>query len=315
MSLILLVSVNKDSLPIYCRDSVQDAKELTKSSWNLIKTKKPILSHTISSPLNKVRATFTLTTKQINKLKNSSPGPISTFVAVSAHLWTCLAASSGEAVPDDEPELFGSPVDCRGRLDPPLPENYFGNCLIFFMASSTHGVIKGRGGFAAAVAAISAAIRETVGNERGVLDGFEHHLKDLSEYEGKRVVLIAGSTRLDPCAADYGWGRAIKYECVHTDYDGAVNLCKGRDGGVEIAIFHQHSTTKERNLTLRKGQGPQRGARHANLCPYQPEQNPLHLINSNASSVEKSSTFDLVKFLAEASTAEFIINNSALMFN
>lgn len=104
------------------------------------------------------------------------------------------------------------------------------------MASSTHGVIKGRGGFAAAVAAISAAIRETVGNEKGILDGFENHLKDLSEYEGKRVVLIAGSTRLDPCAADYGWGRAVKYECVHTDYDGAVNLCKGRDGGVEIAM-------------------------------------------------------------------------------
>ncbi|KAL1548122.1 hypothetical protein AAHA92_16397 [Salvia divinorum] len=60
-------------------------------------------------------------------------------------------------------------------------------------------------------------------------------------------------------------------------------------------------------------QGPQRGTRRANLRPYQPEQNPLLQINPKASAVEKTNTFDVVKFRAEASTAEFSIKNSALM--
>ncbi|XP_057811442.1 malonyl-coenzyme:anthocyanin 5-O-glucoside-6'''-O-malonyltransferase-like [Salvia miltiorrhiza] len=243
--------------PFYGRDSVQDADELTIFSWNIIKMNRPVLSPTLSLALHKVRATFIISDVQIEKLKSSAIARPSTFVAMCAHLWSCLAqsaAAAGEAVDDDEPEYFGSPIDCRRRLNPPLPENYLGNCLIFFMANSTHGRVKGDEGFAVALEAIAAAIRETVGNERGILDGFENHLKDLSEYEGKRVVVIAGSSRLDSCGADYGWGRAIKYECVHTDYDGAVNLTKGRDGGVEIgmsmtplkmdafaAAFHQKS--------------------------------------------------------------------------
>ena len=58
-------------------------------------------------------------------------------------------------------------------------------------------------------------------------------------------------------------------------------------------------------------QGPQRGI---NLRPFQPDQNPLHLIKPNPSAAEKISTFDVVKFRAEASTAEFSIKKSARVY-
>ena len=32
--------------------------------------------------------------------------------------------------------------------------------------------------------------------------------------------------------ADYEWGMAVKYECIHTYLYGAVNICKARQGGI-----------------------------------------------------------------------------------
>ncbi|KAL1548121.1 malonyl-coenzyme:anthocyanin 5-O-glucoside-6'''-O-malonyltransferase-like [Salvia divinorum] len=51
---------------------------------------------------------------------------------LSAFVWdqSCLA-TAWEVVHDDEPEFLTSSVECRRRLNPPLQENYFGNCLMF----------------------------------------------------------------------------------------------------------------------------------------------------------------------------------------
>ncbi|XP_057766246.1 phenolic glucoside malonyltransferase 1-like [Salvia miltiorrhiza] len=235
----------QDSLPFYDRSRVQDASKLASVIWEQVKASRPTVLQTNSLPLHKVRASFILSDAEIKKLKKfakmKNPSA-STFVVVCAHLWSCLAesaAAAGEEVDDNETEYLTSAVDCRARLNPPLPDTYFGNCLVFLRARSSHGRLKGDGGFAAAVEAIAAAVREAVdGNGgRGVLDGFENQLQSDVELKGKRVTRIAGSPWLDPCGADYGWGRSIKYEGVHTDYDGAVNLCMApRGGGVEVGL-------------------------------------------------------------------------------
>ncbi|KAG6432108.1 hypothetical protein SASPL_103682 [Salvia splendens] len=113
---------------------------------------------------------------------------------------------------NDEPYYLGSPVDCRRRLVPPLPDSYFGNCVMPLIAVSTRETLRGNGGFAGAVAAVVEAI--------------------------KKAVWIAGSSRIDHYSADadFGLGKAVKYECIHTDYQGAVHLCKGRQGGVEFGL-------------------------------------------------------------------------------
>ncbi|XP_047975468.1 malonyl-coenzyme:anthocyanin 5-O-glucoside-6'''-O-malonyltransferase-like [Salvia hispanica] len=223
-----------DSLPFYDRDSVQDSDKLTKFSWNSIRTNTPTTFH--PSATHKVRATFILTVEQINKLKCLSTSPISTFVATCAHLWTCLARSETEAVDDDEPEYLTSPMDCRRRLNPPLPDNYFGNCLIFLQAKSSHRRLRGEEGFVAAAEAVAAAVREAAGGG-GVLEGFEAKFDSYLELKGKRVTTVAGSSRIDRYGGvDYGWGKAIKYECIHTDFDGSVTLCMGRNGGIEMGL-------------------------------------------------------------------------------
>lgn len=231
-----------NALPLYDRSRVQDAAKLTPIGWARATASRPNVSLPNYLPPNKLRATFILSEDQIEKLKSivrmkkPSVGRVSAFVVGSALLWSCLA-KSGEEAADDEPEYLTSPVDCRARLEPPLPDNYFGNCVVLLRVDSTHGRLRGEEGFVAAAEAIADAIGKTVKHGRGIVEFFENRPRIISELIGKRVVRLAGSSRLDHYDADYGWGRAIKYECIHTDYDdGNVNLCKARDGGIEIGL-------------------------------------------------------------------------------
>ncbi|KAL1535726.1 agmatine N(4)-coumaroyltransferase [Salvia divinorum] len=239
-------SINKSNggeqlhqLPFYGRNSVQDSNKLTIAHWNIVKTNRPTVSLTPPSPSDKVRATFHLSNAQIERLrrwvaiKKPSIGRPSTFVVVCAYLWSCLAKS--EVGNDDETQYLCSPVNCRGRLDPPLPENYFGNCSIQLIAASSHGRLKENEGFVAAAEAVAEAVNIAVKSSR-VSEFYENRSEILSKLKGKRVVWVAGSTKVDQYGADYGWGRAAKYECVHTDFNGAVHLCKGRQGGIEMGF-------------------------------------------------------------------------------
>ncbi|XP_047979534.1 anthocyanidin 3-O-glucoside 6''-O-acyltransferase-like [Salvia hispanica] len=231
----------KNLLPSYSRDSIQDSNRLTVFRWNQIKKSKPTVSQTLPPPnFHKLlRATFKISDSQIKKLKSFAmiKNP-STFVAVCAHIWTTMARTDAAAEDaNDEPYYLGSPVDCRRRLIPPLPDSYFGNCVMPLIAVSTRETLRGNGGFAAAVAAVVAAI-EVVGKSTRVSEFFYNRSEIMSELVGKKAVWIVGSLRIDHYGADadFGWGEAVKYECIHTDYQGVVHLCKGREGGVEFGL-------------------------------------------------------------------------------
>ncbi|KAE8669247.1 Shikimate O-hydroxycinnamoyltransferase [Hibiscus syriacus] len=55
----------------------------------------------------------------------------SSFNILAAHLWRC--ASRARGLPDDQPTKLHFPFDGRSRLNPPLPQGYFGN--VIFMAA------------------------------------------------------------------------------------------------------------------------------------------------------------------------------------
>lgn len=239
--------LGKKLLPYYDRRGVQDADTLTKACWDLIKTSSPMVSSINFSPTNKVRATFVLSEAQLRILndsvveKNPSLARLSSFAILCAHVWTSLARSAaGEEVADDEPEYIVCPADIRGRLNPPLPHTYFGNCLALSIAESTHGRLKGEQGIFVAAVAIWEAVRKTVNSEKGILDGFVERLQEIARVEqaGNRVFWIAGSPRFDVYVADFGWGSPESYELVNTDCTGSVFLAKSKEfeGGVEITL-------------------------------------------------------------------------------
>ncbi|GFP85728.1 anthocyanin 5-aromatic acyltransferase [Phtheirospermum japonicum] len=250
--------LGEECLPFYDRDLVRDGYRHAMECWRDITTH-PHLSTSFSSTVSLDRrtfqATFVLSEHEIQKLKNlviaanskkrATICP-SSFVVTCAHLWTCLAksaAAAGEEVGDDEPDYFCFPVDCRGRLNPPLPDNYFGNCIAVVTTESTYGKLRGKEGFVAAAEVISAAIQKTGGNGRGTIDGSPKFYLDfagrLGEMVGKRMLVVGGTSGLDFYGTDFGWGRAIKVEALQGDDNlGVVFLIDSREyrGGIEIGV-------------------------------------------------------------------------------
>ncbi|KAK6157232.1 hypothetical protein DH2020_011480 [Rehmannia glutinosa] len=235
--------IDDKSLPFYDRTSVVDPDGLDSEYWDQMKRSRPPDFWPFKFPLNKVRATFVIRKDDVEKLKGfllrrRPEMHITAFTVTCALVWVCLVKAEAKAVADDEPEYFGFAADCRGRLDPPLPATYFGNCLAFVKAESTHGLLKGKEGFLVAAESLGLAIQRTVYNEKGILDGAEDWPMEFRKMIRKRLFGVAGSPRFDLYDADYGWGRPRKFESASIDRETSMSLCKSRDfeGGLEFCL-------------------------------------------------------------------------------
>nr|QWS71079.1 BAHD-type malonyltransferase 2 [Digitalis lanata] len=236
--------IDEKSLPFYDRTAVADPDGLDSIYWNLMRISRPVESPPIKFPLNKSRATFVLKKDDVQMLKNfvlaqqPEMPHVTAFTVTCALVWVCLVKTETEIVPEEEPEYFCFAADCRGRLDSPLPTAYFGNCLAFVKAEATNGRLRGRDGFLVAVQCLGDAVRKSVYNPNGILDGAEKWPVEFGKLIGKRLFGVAGSPRFDLYDADYGWGRPIKYESASIDGDTSMSLCKSRnfDGGLEIGL-------------------------------------------------------------------------------
>ncbi|KAM0831255.1 hypothetical protein ACQ4PT_065673 [Festuca glaucescens] len=76
---------------------------------------------------------FVLSKDQVGALKRACTGGVSTFCAVSAHVWRCVCAA--RRLPPDAATRLILPANVRRSLRPPLPDRYFGNGVIMLGAS------------------------------------------------------------------------------------------------------------------------------------------------------------------------------------
>jgi Transferase family len=125
-------------------------------------------------------STFVLTREQINVLKKGSiaksnglPLHCSSFTVACAYAWVCLIKSqetvNHNGFTEKSAHLLFS-VECRSRLEPPIPAGYFGNCLRPCFVEANLQELHLQGGVFTAAMAIGKAIK---GLEEGVLKGAE----------------------------------------------------------------------------------------------------------------------------------------------
>ncbi|CAB4305212.1 unnamed protein product [Prunus armeniaca] len=126
------------------------------------------------------------------------------------------------------------------RLDPPLPANYFGNCIAGGrVVAETKGLL-GEDGLVLAVHAIREAIKGL--DNKGFLNGAENWVSTLysSDAQTNYFILtsVAGSNRFQIYDTDFGWGRPRRTEVVSIDKTGAISLSDSKNGGggVEIGL-------------------------------------------------------------------------------
>lgn len=136
---------------------------------------------------------------------------------------------------DDDLAFFLIPMDLRARLDPPVPGNYFGNCLSYALPRVRQRAVAGEEVvFVAAAAEIKK--RE---NDKRILESVEKWSSEIRGALQKSYFSVAGSSRLDLYGADFGWGKVRKQEILSIDGEEyAMSLCQSRDsvGGFEVCL-------------------------------------------------------------------------------
>lgn len=186
-------------------------------------------------PENKVRATFVIPDAVVKKLKNLAatsmePGSrrnVTTHTVSSGYMWSCLVKSGAAIGEEDGTKTFLFAADYRARLDPPLPENYFGNCVgPVFVKSPRSELISDRGFLIAEKLIGEAIYKRFSGNKEDTKRIAENWPSELKEVNWARATGMAGSPRFDVYDADFGWGKPIKFESVSIDDDGSMSVSR-----------------------------------------------------------------------------------------
>ncbi|KAI5655893.1 hypothetical protein M9H77_24686 [Catharanthus roseus] len=238
-------------LPFYDRERIEDPYKLAIVLFN--EMKKPQPWQESESDFRKVpmknsnlRATSVMSQDKIQMLKKYAIENMPKLVHPSSFVLTCayirtswlksLEEIGEENVDEHEAEYFGFMADCRARLSPSLPDNYFGNCIVPCIAKSTRGELCGPQGILIAAEEIGMSIGKRFNDKDGILKGVWFYKS--SEINWKRLFIVSGSTKHDTNDADFGWGKPEKYECISIDSDGAMSINKSGkyEGGLEIGL-------------------------------------------------------------------------------
>ncbi|RWR93054.1 LOW QUALITY PROTEIN: ATP-NAD kinase-like domain-containing protein [Cinnamomum micranthum f. kanehirae] len=228
-------------LPSYNRAVIKDPGALKKmftDQMAQIKFEKSVERTRVDDP---ARATFVLTRCDIERLRKRvtprvDPDRIrfSTFALACGYVSVCLVKARGHDV-RDEVVCFSFWADCRTRLNPPVPDTYFGNCIASVFAEANGRNLGGDEGLVTAAEAIGRAV-ERLGD--GVLRGAENWIPKYASMANKRIILVAGSPRFRVYETDFGWGRPRKTEVVSIDRTEGVYIGDSRDeeGGIEFGL-------------------------------------------------------------------------------
>ncbi|KAJ6847402.1 malonyl-CoA:anthocyanidin 5-O-glucoside-6''-O-malonyltransferase-like [Iris pallida] len=243
-------------LPSYDRTAIkhprsreETAREiLHASSPNLPIARSPTLN-VIAGRHNLVRRTFVLDAPAIHSLKqragrhadgvgngNSTRLP-STFLAIAAHSWSCFVRA--KALEPEDDTVFCFMADCRNRLEPPVEEGYFGNCVKFMYVRSLVREVTAEGGRACS------KIGESI---RGI--GLEDPLADVGSWVADfaalpyaRTTNVSASPRFRVYETDFSFGRPDRVELVSMNHEGEVALVGGKEEGsvqVTAALNRDH---------------------------------------------------------------------------
>ncbi|KAL2331760.1 hypothetical protein Fmac_019341 [Flemingia macrophylla] len=177
----------------------------------------------------------------LNQWKKSeelnAPQYASKFVVTCAFVWACLVKTrcrNDYYEESEKEEYFRFAADCRDRLECPVPETYFGNCLTFCHAMLKREDLKGEGGFVNAVKVI----------ERAVTDMKSDLFKDAENWRESfmkmfvlgSTLLVTGSPKFTVYETDFGFGRPKKVEMVHSFKGMSLAESRDNEAGLEVGL-------------------------------------------------------------------------------
>ncbi|KAH0451684.1 hypothetical protein IEQ34_018983 [Dendrobium chrysotoxum] len=238
------------SRPLLDRSIIIDTHGIKRKMFEMMLQNKRVFEESLKkqdtlpvSNSSLVSATFTLCKHHITQLKERVQAKgeqegktsfhISTFVVTCAYVWRCLVKT--HAYDGDSQQYFACAVDWRSRMRPPIPRNYFGNCLGGCMAELSMKELVGKNGNELAAMEIGKSIDGLQGRDVG--DVLTTSFGRLLEHAKSKSLSVAGSPKLMVYEVDFGWGRPVKVEITSINETSAISLAESREeGGVEIGL-------------------------------------------------------------------------------
>lgn len=187
---------------------------------------------------------FRFSEAAIDKIKskvNSTPpshssNPFSTFQSLASHIWYHVTLAR-ELKPQDY-TVFTLFADCRKRVDPPMPESYFGNLIHAIFTVTAAGLLLGNPPeFGASL------VQKTIEGHNA--KAIEERNKEweaapkIFEYKdaGVNCVAVGSSPRFKVYDVDFGWGKPEGVRSGSNNrFDGMVYLYQGKSGGRSIDV-------------------------------------------------------------------------------
>ncbi|KAL7107087.1 hypothetical protein ACP275_06G032300 [Erythranthe tilingii] len=164
------------------------------------------------------------------------PKPFSTFQSLSAHVWQAVTRARDLAPTDYT--VFTVFADCRKRVDPPMPDSYFGNLIQAIFTVTGAGLVLGNPvefGAGLIQTAIESHNAEAI-NKRN--DEWESN-PIIFQYKdaGVNCVAVGSSPRFKVYEVDFGWGGPESVRSgLNNRFDGMVYLYPGKSGGRSIDV-------------------------------------------------------------------------------
>ncbi|CAL0328599.1 unnamed protein product [Lupinus luteus] len=194
----------------------------------------PILREKIfkfsESTIDKIK----LTVNQNSLLDGSKP--FSTFQALSTHIWHHVTHARN-LNPEDY-TVFTVFVDCRKRVNPPMPETYFGNLIQAIFTVTAAGLLLAQPQqFGASL--IQKAI---VAHDAKAIDERNKEWESSPKIfqfkdAGVNCVAVGSSPRFKVYDIDFGWGKPENVRSgTNNKFDGMIYLYPGKDGGRNIDV-------------------------------------------------------------------------------
>ncbi|XAR53636.1 Shikimate O-hydroxycinnamoyltransferase [Bertholletia excelsa] len=186
---------------------------------------------------------FKFSESTIDKIKSSvntgqSDGskPFSTFQALSTHVWRAVMRAR-DLKPEDV-TVFTVFADCRKRLEPPMPDNYFGNLIQAVFTGTAAGLLLANPPeFGAAMIQKAIAMHDSkvidARNKEWESNPKVFQFKDA----GVNCVAVGSSPRFKVYEVDFGFGKPESVRSGSNNrFDGMVYLYQGKSGGRSIDL-------------------------------------------------------------------------------
>lgn len=251
--------VDMKSTPCFDRNILKDPKGLEnvflgdyfeeRKTWKNKVTTQTQSQVTQEKHQDYVKATFVFGKEKIERMKRfilnqwkkndheiKAPEFLSKFVVTCGFIWASLVKTRyrNDNDDDEKEEYFRFAGDCRDRLGYAIPEGYFGNCLTLCHATAKRKDLKGEDGFVNGVKVIERAVTEM--KKEPFRDATEWRETFKKMYEFGSVLLVTGSPKFNVYEIDFGFGKPVKVDMLHSFKCMSIAESGDGEGGLEVGL-------------------------------------------------------------------------------